>query len=65
MTTYLSHDPFTRQSVVRERAKGECTWCGTPAKYRYGTEDDGVYTRINWSKGQFCNLKCWHSYHCA
>ena len=65
----LSHDPFARQSLVREAVTGwahdpTCTWCGQSRNpmYRYGTERDDN-SRVNWHSGQFCNKGCHDSYH--
>jgi hypothetical protein len=68
MSTYLSHDAFARQSLVRRVAMdwrpNGCDWCGTkrPRLFCYGTEADDS-GRTNWHTGAFCSKPCHNSYH--
>lgn len=73
MPTTISRDPFARTELVREvtENKGECDWCGSRRRspkgnilglFRYGTEADGLYTRVNWASGHFCSIGCCRAY---
>lgn len=73
MVTYLKHDAFARETVIRDTVIGPdsmtCDWCGRPGKkkgklsrlYRYGIESDGG--RQSWVKGKFCCKSCMEFYH--
>lgn len=58
----LSHDPFARQSVVRECVSigGECFNCGLRRKplYRYGIQRDDRPGTIDWERYKYCNKGC-------
>lgn len=71
MTT-ISHDPFARQSLVRETvllasANGNsCDECGCERRsflYKYGYERDDRPYRPNWMNGLFCSANCMRAYH--
>ena len=55
-TVAIARDSFARHDVVRQRAHGECAWCGQPARFRYGIHSDGgrrsMQTRV------FCGRSC-------
>jgi len=57
-TTTISRDPFARCETVRQKASGECAWCGQPARFRYGTHADGITTRPSMGKRVFCGRSC-------
>ena len=64
----ISHDPFARESVVREtvtkhETQRECAWCGQPARFRYGTERDDSTRRASVNPKTFCSRSCARSYH--
>lgn len=72
--TQVSRDPFARTTLMRQSishsgitASMKCAWCGNLNRYgglfMYGTEPDGVSTRINWHKGLFCSKGCHDCYH--
>ena len=58
----ISRDAFARHDVVREKATGECAWCGQPARWRYGIHADGVHTRPSMGRKVFCSRSCERSY---
>lgn len=75
----LSHDPFGRFEIVRDRVSVEhlstasrtCIWCGqgrqTPSGshylYVYGTVQDDRPGHVNWHRGEFCSKPCHDAYH--
>jgi len=74
MPTTISRDPSSRTELVREvtENKGSCDWCGNHRRnpkgkilglFRYGTEPDGLNTRVNWASGTFCSIGCCRTYH--
>lgn len=51
-----------RDGLVREVVKrAECTWCGCPARFRYGHADD--WRGIKWFTGNFCGIDDMRAYH--
>jgi hypothetical protein len=68
--TQISRDPFARTTLMREVVHTKsttCSWCGNTRRngtlFRYGTEKDAIYSRINWHRGNFCNKECHDAYH--
>lgn len=61
----ISHDPFGRFEILRRKVDHSCTcqWCGQPAKFEYGTLNDGINTRPNWDNEAFCGIQCRRNYH--
>jgi len=59
----ISRDPFARHDVIRQRVNGTCSFCGNPAKFKYGHCPDAVWPRNNWAKGEFCGIACARAYH--
>lgn len=79
MATQISHDPFARQSLMRETVDRRpycggrgCRWCGN-WRHRAGKPMVGLLFRygterddrggINWHTGEFCSKSCHDSYH--
>jgi len=63
----IARDPFARMDVVRETVaqheRGECSWCGQPARFRYGTANDGSRFVRSYVVGKlFCSVGCARSY---
>jgi len=56
-TTTISHDPFARCEVIRQKASGTCAWCGQPAKWRYGVNRDDR-GRNEMQSRVFCSISC-------
>lgn len=61
----LSRDVFARATLVRklERSSMPCENCGNwrkagPWLFRYGSQPDGLHTRVNWDLRLFCNKAC-------
>ncbi len=56
----VSRDPFARCEVVRRvvRVDVECAGCTRRARFQYGTEADGIRTRVHWSPVLVCGLSC-------
>lgn len=67
MKTGISHNGFSRTSIVREKvtSKGICQFCGSHTRlFQYGVQpDDSASGRVNWIKGFFCRISCMRSYH--
>ena len=70
----ISHDGMARTELHRETVRVDerdgCYSCsclnGKPGKrrlYRYGTQAEGINTRVNWHKGLFCGKPCHDAYH--
>lgn len=65
MATQISRDPFARSTTMRRtmppRADG-CAWCGSLNRfgnlYQYGTEQDGLRSRVDWHAGLYCSKPC-------
>jgi hypothetical protein len=57
-TVTIKHDAFGRFETVRTKAEGECAWCGQPAKFAYGTRNDGVFTKLAMDRKVFCSMPC-------
>ena len=57
----IARDPFARCDTVRQKAAGECAWCGSPAKFRYGTSPDAGGTSMQ--KRVFCGRSCERAFH--
>lgn len=62
-TVTISHDAFGRWSLLRRSAQGECDWCCAAARWEYGTESDGLYSRTHWDGRQFCSSDCRRAYY--
>ena len=69
-TTQISHDAFARFTIERRLVETtqDCAYCGQPRRggsklFQYGTEPDGISTKINWHKGLFCSKPCHDIYH--
>lgn len=62
---HLSRDPFARMDYVKKYyGIGKCDWCGRKGKvWRYGTWSDGLYSKPEYAKGNFCTKSCFESYH--
>ena len=60
MKTTVSRDPFARCEVVRRvvRVDVECAGCARRARFQYGTEADGIRTRVSWSPVLVCSIQC-------
>jgi hypothetical protein len=68
----LSHDAFSRHSVIRERVPAgvrqaqavTCAWCGgvnaRGGLFRYGISPDAGRSRMG--VRMFCSKSCWQSY---
>lgn len=56
----ISRDPFARCETVRRIVKTnlECAGCARRARFQYGTERDGIGTRVSWSPVLVCGLAC-------
>ena len=65
--TILKNDPFARMSIVRclipTEDRGYCMWCGEPARFAYGTWQDGLNTKPEFSDYQFCSKNCHNAYY--
>ncbi len=71
MTTYVSRDPFARETIVKRKAtKAECAsgcaFCGCRAGvgplYVYGVDPDRVVPRTSWDRKAFCSKGCRDAY---
>jgi len=60
-TVSISRDPFGRFNVVRQKAEGECAWCGQPAKFRYGINRDDK-NKNEMQEKVFCSRSCERDY---
>ena len=70
----ISHDPFSRESLIRvtEKTGVSCQWCGQVRKdgtlFHYYTERDAAFTggfnyrKWNGISGLFCSVGCMRSY---
>jgi hypothetical protein len=60
MKTTVSRDPFARCETVRRvvRVDVECAGCARRARFQYGTEADGIRTRVSWSPVLVCSIQC-------
>ena len=60
MKTTVSRDPFARCEVVRRVVKTnlECPGCTRRARFQYGTEFDGIGSRVHWDPLLVCSLAC-------
>lgn len=78
MTVAIRHDAFGRYEIVRrtESTLGnlvkDCRNCGNPrvrrnkslpTLFRYGFQQDGVYTQVAWDDKLFCSIQCRDSYY--
>ena len=74
--TQLSHDPFSRTSIVRDKvelSRGDpttCAWCGSVRQNKNGDKhlylyrvvrDDGL-APVKRSGKLFCCIGCWRYY---
>ena len=59
-TVTVNRDPFARCEVVRRviRVDVECAGCARRARFQYGTEADGIWTRVSWSPVLVCSIQC-------
>jgi len=57
----ISRDCFARVDKIREKASGECAWCGSPAKWRYGINRDDRNKNEMQNK-VFCSRSCEKSF---
>jgi len=59
-TVTISRDPFARSETVRRVVvtDHECAACTRRARFQYGTEFDGIGTRVSWSPVLVCSLAC-------
>lgn len=57
-TVQISSDPFSRETVIRAKAPAgkECDWCGSPARFIYGSESP--MGRKSFQKRVFCSRSC-------
>lgn len=64
--TQIQRDPFSRATLYRELVPPEerksCAWCGQPARFRYGWQEDAINTRTPYMPRQFCSVSCWRAY---
>lgn len=62
--TQISHDPFSRESIIREKVNTHetCSFCGQKAKWKYYIEQDSIACRKNPVKGVFCSIGCMRAY---
>ena len=67
MDIQTGRDPFARETIDKYRTDGECDWCGGRnghgGVFIYTVERDGLRTRPEPIKGQFCCVDCLNSYH--
>jgi hypothetical protein len=70
----VSHNPFARESMIRENVYvtvETCAWCGNVRKtktgkaylYRYGIEPDDKPGRISYLRGLYCDAHCMRAHH--
>jgi hypothetical protein len=63
----ISRDPLSRVITVRrlisKSERKSCAWCGRPSRFLYGTEKDGLYSKILYDDRQFCSLICRNTYY--
>lgn len=66
MTVQLQRDPFARATFVRELVptseRHDCNWCGQPARFRYGWEEDSFSRRDYLFPDQYCGVGCFRIY---
>lgn len=58
--------PFCRADIVRQsQGEGQCHNCGRTEciVYQYGTQSDGLTSRVHWLKHHFCGISCCEAYH--
>ena len=62
MLTTITHDPFGRFEVLRRTLKKDetafCAWCGKKARFEYGIQKDGIYTKPEMDGLAFCSIGC-------
>lgn len=64
----ISRDPFARQELVRRTIYSPkvnppvCDWCGSRARFQYGTWRDGS-ARPDYDLRVFCSVGCYRSFH--
>lgn len=56
-TVTISRDPFARCETVRRLVRVDVE-CARRARFQYGTERDGIGTRVSWSPVLVCGLAC-------
>lgn len=56
----VSRDPFARCETVRRKVETnlECPGCTRRARFQYGTEHDGIGSRVHWDPLLVCSLSC-------
>jgi len=67
MTTQIERDPFARATLMRKTVpkdcRGECDWCGQPAKYQYFWVLDSALRPPKYvGRNQFCSKSCYKAY---
>lgn len=65
MKTQISHDPFARFTLYREKCQpnSKCAWCGQVAKFTYSTQSDGFGASPHTIAGEFCSIGCMRTFH--
>jgi len=68
MSTNIERDPFARMTLTRETLpkdeRGECTWCGQPARFTYAWEEDSSARRgMPMQDKPFCSVGCFRTYY--
>lgn len=73
----ISYDPFARYEVIRETVYVDpdssltCEWCGNPGRvlkdgtrvlYRYGVQEDGIYSKVYFNPELFHCVGCYRLY---
>lgn len=61
MSVQIYRNPFGRASLMREKDKGECRWCGNRGRFKYGWEVDRVNKGDIDFEGPFCSVGCYRA----
>jgi hypothetical protein len=63
----LRRDPFARTTLYREKAPDhasmECAWCGSPSRFVYYWEHDGILPRAPINLKPFCSASCFREFY--
>ena len=66
-----------KSESVQHCGTTKCKWCGQQGRllnpdkpkhsqvfrlFKYGMQNDGISTRIEWHPGYFCNVSCFRCY---